>query len=72
MEKIWLTVIAASIFGIITFLIWKITTGYRNKEYSKKMWELARIYYWQSVIFSSTVLTVLILFLLKSTNILSF
>ncbi len=72
MEKIWIIAIAASIFLISSFLIWRITADYRKKEYSKKMWKLARVYYWQSVIFVSTGVTILILFLFKWGNILSF
>ncbi len=72
MEKIWIVLITISLFLISTFLIWRITANYRKKEYGKKMWKLARIYYWQSVIFVSTGVTFLIMFLFNWANILTF
>ena len=71
MEKIKLIVITISLFLISAFLIWKLTADYRKKEYSKKMWRLARIYYWQSVVFVSTGVTILVMFCLKWLNVLT-
>jgi hypothetical protein len=74
MEKIWVLVIAIVIFTISTLLFWRITARHRSKEYGKKMWKLwgARTYYWQAAIYISTGVTILIMFLLKWGNILSF
>ncbi len=72
MEKIW--VIAISLFLIITFLFWRLTSGHFKKEYGKKMWKqwATRLFYWQGAIFTSTGITILIMFLLKWANILTF
>ncbi|MCJ7756685.1 MAG: hypothetical protein MUP24_00955 [Gillisia sp.] len=74
MEKIWVIVIAISLFLINTFLFWRITAGHRKKEYGKKMWKLwgARTFYWQGAIYVSTGVTILIMFLLKWANVLTF
>jgi hypothetical protein len=73
MEKIW--IIAISFFLIITFLYWKITNGYFKKEvYGKKMFKQwgARTFYWQGAILVSGGLTIIIMFLLKWENVLTF
>ncbi|TVZ28103.1 hypothetical protein JM83_3203 [Gillisia sp. Hel_I_86] len=65
---------AISIFIITTFLCWKILSNYNKKQLGKKMskqWN-SKLYLWQGVIFSSTGLTFLIIFLLKWTEVLSF
>ncbi len=62
MEKIW--VIAVSLFVIITFLFWRLTNGYFKKE--------SRLVYWQVVIYAATGITILIMFLLKWTNVMAF
>jgi len=72
MEKIW--IIAISLFLIITFLFWRITIGHFKKEYDKKMWKLwgTKTFYWQGVILVSGGVTILMLFLLKWANVLTF
>jgi len=72
MEKIW--VIAISLFLINIFLFWRITIGHFKKEYGKKMRKLwgARTFYWQEAIYVSTGVTILIMFLLKWANVLTF
>ncbi len=72
MEKIW--VIAISLFLIITFLFWRSTSGHFRKEYGKKMWKQweTRTFYWHGVISFGGGVTVLIMFLLKWTNVLTF
>lgn len=72
MEKIW--VIAISLFLIITFLFWRITIGHFKKEYNNKTWKLwgTRTFYWQGAILISSAFTILILFLLKWSNVLTF
>jgi hypothetical protein len=73
MEKNWIIVI--SLFIIITFLYWKISNGYFKKEvYGKKVFEQwgTRFFYWQGVLFVSGGITVLMIFLLKWINVLTF
>lgn len=72
MEKNW--VLAIALFLIITFLFWRITNGHFKKEYGNKMWKLwgTRTFYWQGAILLSSGLTILIIFLLKWTNVLTF
>jgi hypothetical protein len=72
MEKI--LIIALSLFLVITFLFWRITIDHFKKEYDKRMWKLwgMRTFYWQGAILVSSVLTVLILFLLKWATVVTF
>jgi len=45
-----------------------------KKEYGEKMFKLwsSRLYYWQAAIYFSAVLAVLVMFLLKWANVLTF
>ncbi|WP_093407714.1 hypothetical protein [Salegentibacter flavus] len=72
MEKIW--VITISLFLIITFLFWIMTSGHFRKEYGKKMWKKwgTRTFYWQGAIFVGIGGTFLIMYLLKWANVLTF
>jgi hypothetical protein len=73
MENIW--IIAIVLFLIITFLYWKISRDYfKNEVVSKGMWKQwgTRLFYWQGVIFVGIGVTFLIIFLLKSINVLKF
>jgi len=73
MGKIWIILIAISIFLIITLIYWRITRGSIKKKYGKnwKIWG-ARTFYWQEAIYICTAITFLILFLLKWANVLTF
>ncbi|MCM4158224.1 hypothetical protein DHD80_19715 [Gramella sp. AN32] len=67
-------IIAISIFIITTFFCWKILSNYNKKQLGKKVskqWN-SKLYLWQGVIFSSTGLTFLTMFILKWTNVLTF
>lgn len=70
MEKIWVLVLAISLFLIITLIYWRFTRGYIKAKYGEnyKIWG-ARTFYWQDAIYICTGLTFLILVLLKWTNI---
>ena len=72
MTKIW--IIAILLFLIVTFLIWKFTKEYVKNVYGKKMFKQwgTRAIYWHGALFVSGGLTVLIIFLLKWTNVLTF
>lgn len=74
MEKIWVITIAAVIFLILNFLYYKILNVYYKNMIGKKMWKLGgtKVYFWQGSIFVSTGGTILILYLLKWLNILTF
>lgn len=74
MDKMWVITIAAAIFIIINFLFYKTLNAYYIKEVGKKMWKLggARVYFWQVSILVSTAGTILIVSLLKWSNVLSF
>jgi magnesium-transporting ATPase (P-type) len=74
MEKIILIGIAILIFLVVTFLYWKLTRGYAQKEYGSKMFKHwgTRMYYWHGAIMISGGLTLMIIFLLKSANVLGF
>lgn len=72
MGKVWVILIAISIFLIITFLYYKLTRGYAKKGYGNKMWKQwgTRTFYWQGAIFMSSAVTILIVILLKWVNVL--
>ncbi len=72
MEKTW--IIAILLFLIITFVFWRITAGHFKKNYGKKLWNQwgTRLFYWQGAIFTSTGGTILIMFVLKWANVVTF
>ena len=73
MENVW--IIAIVLFLIIIFLYWRISKNYfKNEVFSKGTWGNwgTRLFYWQGAIFVSIVVTTLIFFLLKWTDILTF
>lgn len=73
MEKNWIIIIF--LFLIITFLLWKVTSSYyKEKVYGKKLWKQwgTRTFYWTGTISVSSVVTILIMFLLKTTSVLVF
>ncbi|ULC58599.1 hypothetical protein MBM09_11785 [Flaviramulus sp. BrNp1-15] len=74
MGKASIILIAIVLFVIITFLYWKITRGFGEKEYGKKMWENwgTRTFYWTGALFISGGITVLLIYLLKWGNVLAF
>ena len=74
MEITWLVLIAISLFLIITFLYYLLTSGYAEKEYGKKMWKQwgTRTFYWTRALFVSGGVTVLVIYLLKYGNVLTF
>ncbi|TYB76935.1 hypothetical protein ES674_09535 [Bizionia myxarmorum] len=74
MEKIWIITIAITIFLIINFLYYKSLNGYVKKQFGEKMWKTwtSKLYFWQSSLYTSAAITVLIIFLLKWVNILNF
>ena len=74
MEKSWLIGITILIFLIVLFFYWKFTVGpYKraNSEKMRKLWGI-RTFYWEGLIYGSTGITILILFILKWTNVLTF
>jgi hypothetical protein len=72
MEKNW--IIAIAIFLLINFLYSKVLKEYVKKEFGKKWLKIwgNKVYFWQSSIFISTVGTVLIMYLLKWSHVLTF
>jgi hypothetical protein len=73
MEKIWVIVIATTIFLIISLVYWRLTRGTIKSKYGDK-WKIwgARTFYWQDAIYIITGITFLILVILKWTNVLNF
>jgi len=74
MEKILVITIAIIIFLTISFIYYKIFNGYYKKKFGKTMWKTwkMKVYFWQGAIFASTGGTILIMFLLKWTNFVTF
>ena len=72
MEKIW--IIAGVLFLILGFLLYRSMRAYVRKTYGKKwltMWG-NKVYFWQSLLFSSMASTALIMYVLKWSNVLTF
>lgn len=74
MKSSWIILIAISIFLIITYLYWKVTKDYAQKEYGKKMFKQwsTRTYYWSGALLISGAITVALIYLLKLINVLTF
>ena len=74
MENFWTLLIAASLFLTLIFFYWKVTRRYAEKEYGVKMFKQwgTRTFYWQGALFLSGGATVLIIFLLKQSDVLPF
>lgn len=74
MGKTGAILIGIAIFVIFTFLYWILTSGYVEKVHGKKMWKQwgTRMYYWQGALFVGGGLTVVTLYFLKSSAILTF
>ena len=74
MGKIWIILIVISLFLIITFIYWKLTNAYAEKEYGKKMFKQwgTRTFYWTSALMVSGAITVFMIYLLKWGNVLPF
>jgi hypothetical protein len=73
MDKIW--IIAIVLFLIVLYVYWRVSKKYfRNEVFSEGTWNnwSTRLFYWQGAIFASIGVTFLIMYLLKSVNILSF
>ena len=74
MDKTWTIIIAIVTFVIGNLIYYKSMNGYVKKSFGKKwltVWG-NKIYFWQSSIFVSTGFTVLIIFILKWSNALTF
>jgi hypothetical protein len=74
MEKKWIVVIALLIFLVFIFLFWRLTRGYAKTGYGTKLWTHwpTRLSYWQAALLYSMGLTMITLFLLKWSKILTF
>ncbi len=74
MENIWVITTATVIFLILGFLFYKAMTGYVRTSFGKKWLKIwgNKLYFWQSLIFVSIAGTVVIMFLLKWGNVLTF
>ena len=74
MEKIWIITIAITFFLIINLLYYKSLNAYVGKAFGKKWLKIwgNKVYFWQGSIFVSTGGTLLIMYLLKWSNVLTF
>ncbi|WP_159020581.1 hypothetical protein [Algibacter sp. L3A6] len=74
MEKTSIILLAISLFIAITFLYWRLTRAYAEKEYGKNIWKQwgTRTFYWQGALYFSGGLTVALIFVLKSASVLIF
>ncbi|EDM43359.1 hypothetical protein SCB49_01352 [unidentified eubacterium SCB49] len=72
MKTIWMLLIVISLFAIITFVYWKLTHDYAEKQYGKKLFKQwgARTFYWTGALFISGAITVSVIYLLKIGNVL--
>lgn len=74
MDKTWIIIIAIAILLAVGFLSYHFLRGYVKESIGKKWLSIwgNRLYFWQSLLFLSVSGTVLIMFLLKWTNLLVF
>ena len=72
MTKFW--IITGIIFIVLTIIIAKLSYKYVRKESSDRMWKIGngRAVYWVGVTVASSGLTILIMAVLKFTNLLTF
>ena len=73
MENIW--IIAIGLFLIILFFYWRISKNYfKNEVFSKGTWRtgVTQLSYWQGAILVSSGAVILIIYILKWANILTF
>ena len=72
METKW--IIAIALFIIATFLFWRLTRDYYKRVYGEKVWKqwAIRLVYWQVVVYAGALITILIMFLFKWGNVLTF
>lgn len=73
MTNFWFISIAIATFLLVNFLHYRIMKGYVKQEFGKKWLTIwgNKMYFWQSSILVSTAATLLIMYLLKWTNILT-
>lgn len=66
MDNIGMVILAVSVFAMATFLYWKLTNSYAEKEYGKKLFKQwgTRTFYWSGALFFSGGITVCIIYLL--------
>ena len=74
MQPIWIIAISAAIFIAVSVVLYKIMNNYVEESYGKKWLTLwgNKLYFWQSLLFSSMLSTALIMYLLKWTSVLNF
>ncbi|WGD34846.1 hypothetical protein [Olleya sp. YS] len=74
MSKTWILILSILLFLILTFVYWKLTRGYVQRVMGEKMWSHwgNRTFYWTNVLLVSGSLTVLVIYLLKGSNIIDF
>ncbi|MEL6809972.1 MAG: hypothetical protein AAFP76_01405 [Bacteroidota bacterium] len=72
MERIW--IIAIAIFLVLGFLYYKSLKGYVKEAFGKRWLQIwgNKLYFWQSLLFISTASTVLVMYALKWSNVLTF
>lgn len=72
MIKFWTLTIALFLIGL--FIFWKLTNVRMRKEYGEKMFKqwTSQLYFWQGAIYSSAAITILIMYILKQTNVLTY
>ncbi len=73
MSNIWIIIIALGIFLLFIFLFYLVTHRYVKKEYGMKTWKQwpSQLSYWQAAILYSTGFTVVVMLLLKWSNVLT-
>lgn len=74
MEPIRILAIAVAVFAIVAAILYKIMNNYVEESYGKKWLTLwgNKLYFWQSLLFSSMLATALIMYGLKWAAVLSF
>jgi len=74
MEKVAVISLAVGLFIVFNIRFYKVLHAYAKNETGRRLWKVggARIYFWQASIYTSTAGTILIMYILKWTSVLSF
>lgn len=74
MENVWTITTASALFLILGFLLYKGLGAYVRNAFGKKWLKVwgNKVYFWQSVLFTSIASTVLVMYVLKWSNVVTF
>lgn len=71
MEKVW--ILTGLVFALSTFFFWRMSKDYFQEKYGERMRKLwgAKLFYWQGILLASYTVTLLVVFLMNKTDLLT-